>query len=257
VTSHDTQQLIRMERLVAELERQTHAVLAKVGRADQKIRMFNVGSVCTTTFSGQIRDCQNAGLAGGTARFVGAVSGIDYGTFTANGSGNFTAAIVLDASDTSVDLYAGQPSSGGRFDDSTTPAVTLSAFALCGAANAGNRNAVPGAGYACAGSGCKYPLAKTLKCDDDGVPGTFDLVYDTPGFTNKWLGTHGGKRYVFDWSGSVWRLELLPAVGGGSFGVVPHYAATCPDPAGPTLFDADFHISGTLSPGVDTHVYEV
>lgn len=155
----------RIRRLMTRLaanEHRTRVVEDRILRARQDLAGFyqvGAGRGCTTTIEGKIVGGDNVlPLPGSTIQVTGHASAIDYGTFLSV-DGTYSIAIILDASDASLDLVITGP--GPRF--TAKPPVTVSVM-KCDINPLANIRAQPATGYyyLSGPETCPYPIGETL-----------------------------------------------------------------------------------------------
>jgi len=157
--------LIQLHSRVGVLER--HRV-AGVEQGLAALWSLQLGGVCVTTLQGRARGGTGV-LPGATVKLVGSTTGIDYGTFTADGSGLWTAALELNSADATLDAFVGGFSP--RLDDTFANTVN---FTPCDVNDWSTEasldlQARPASGYAY--WRCNLPIAGALTVVDS-VQGT-------------------------------------------------------------------------------------
>lgn len=119
---------------------------------------------CLTTITGRIigGDSPATPLAGATIQVTGHTSGINYGTFAAT-DGTYAIPLMLDPSDTSIDVVATGP--GIRFTAGSPVNRSTPTSGRCQVISLADIKATPASGYQYVGGGlpaCKLPVKSTL-----------------------------------------------------------------------------------------------
>jgi hypothetical protein len=137
---------------------------------------------CTTTVSGTILGGGNLPLPFATVKFIGDTTGADYGTATADGSGDYTIDLQVDQADASIDGHVGPTP---RMDDTVAGnTLGLPPGVRCGTPTL-DPVGTPGADYTYMSTDptdpvpTAFPLKKVMRGTDSVYGSPFDVTFDT------------------------------------------------------------------------------